>query len=133
MTQIAFVTYPGVTALDLVGPYEVLRHLPDADIRFVWRETGPIATDSNVLLLGATHTFGETPNPDIVVVPGGTPTVAVQARDQELLEWLRASISHCGSSHVSPARIVPRQYSSPSSTTRSRRSTRAARSRPHRR
>lgn len=25
MTQIAFVAYPGVTALDVVGPYEVLR------------------------------------------------------------------------------------------------------------
>lgn len=36
MTQIAFVAYPGVTALDVVGPYEVLRNLPHAQVRFVW-------------------------------------------------------------------------------------------------
>jgi len=36
MTQIAIVVYPGFTALDFIGPYEVLRWLPDAEIRFVW-------------------------------------------------------------------------------------------------
>ena len=42
MTQIAIVLYPGFTALDFIGPYEVLRHLPDANVRFVWHEPGPI-------------------------------------------------------------------------------------------
>ena len=46
MTQIAMVVYPGYTALDFIGPYEVLRHLPDAEVRFVWHEPGPIAADS---------------------------------------------------------------------------------------
>ena len=36
MTQIAIVTYPGFTALDFIGPYEILRWLPDAEVRFVW-------------------------------------------------------------------------------------------------
>ncbi|MCV7192434.1 DJ-1/PfpI family protein [Mycolicibacterium brumae] len=63
--------------------------LPDADIRFVWRETGPVAADSGVLLIGATHTFDETPAPDVVLVPGGPGTVAA-ARDDALLGWLRA-------------------------------------------
>jgi putative intracellular protease/amidase len=36
MTQIAIVVYPGFTALDFIGPYEVLRNLPDAEVRFVW-------------------------------------------------------------------------------------------------
>ena len=35
MTQIAFVAYPGFTALDMIGPYEVLRNLPDTEVRFV--------------------------------------------------------------------------------------------------
>lgn len=43
MTQIAFVAYPGFTALDMIGPYEVLRNLPDAEVRFVWHEVGPFA------------------------------------------------------------------------------------------
>jgi hypothetical protein len=32
--QIAIVLYPGLTALDAVGPYEILRPLPDAEVRF---------------------------------------------------------------------------------------------------
>jgi transcriptional regulator GlxA family with amidase domain len=88
MTQIAIVTYPGFTALDMIGPYEVLRNLPDTEVRFVWHETGPIAADSGVLLIGATHTLAETPSPDVVLVPGG-PATPVHARDEALLEWLR--------------------------------------------
>jgi transcriptional regulator GlxA family with amidase domain len=88
MTQIAIVVYPGFTALDFIGPYEVLRNLPDAEVRFVWHEAGPIAADSGVLLVGATHTFDETPSPDIVLVPGGITTFD-HARDEKLLDWVR--------------------------------------------
>ncbi|GAB18861.1 hypothetical protein GOEFS_068_00060 [Gordonia effusa NBRC 100432] len=87
--QIAIVVYPQFTALDFIGPYEVLRALPGAQVRFVWKETGPIAADSGVLLVGATHTFGETPAPDVVLVPGG-PGCAAAACDDEVLDWLRA-------------------------------------------
>lgn len=88
MTQIAIVVYPRFTALDLVGPYEVLRGLPDADVRFVGHEPGPVVADSGVLAIGATHSFDETPSPDIVLVPGG-PGSASAARDETLLHWLR--------------------------------------------
>ena len=88
MTQIAIVVYPGFTALDFIGPYEVLRNLPDADVRFVWHEPGPIAADSGVLLIGATHSFDETPSPDILLVPGGVTTFE-HARDEKLLDWVR--------------------------------------------
>jgi len=88
MTQIAIVVYPGFTALDFIGPYEVLRNLPDAEVRFVWHEPGPIAADSGVLLVGATHSFDETPSPDILLVPGGMSTFE-HARDEKLLDWVR--------------------------------------------
>jgi transcriptional regulator GlxA family with amidase domain len=88
MTQIAFVAYPGFTALDMIGPYEVLRNLPGADVRFVWHEPGPITADSGVLVIGATHSLTETPSPDVILVPGG-PSTPVHARDEALLEWLR--------------------------------------------
>lgn len=89
MTQIAIVTYPGFTALDMIGPYEVLRNLPDAEVRFVWHQAGPITADSGVLVVGATHALAETPAPDLVLVPGG-PSTPVHARDEVLLAWLRA-------------------------------------------
>lgn len=86
--QIAVVLYPGFTALDFIGPYESLRNVPDAEVRFVWHEPGPVAADSGVLLVGATHSFDETPSPDVILVPGG-PATMEHARDERVLEWLR--------------------------------------------
>ncbi len=86
--QIAIVLYPGFTALDFIGPYESLRWLPDAEVRFVWHEPGPITADSGVLVVGATHSFDETPSPDIILVPGGFSTME-HARDEKVLDWLR--------------------------------------------
>ena len=86
--QIAIVLYPGFTALDFIGPYEVLRNLPDAEVRFVWHESGPVTADSGVLLVGATHSFDETPSPDVVLMPGGMSTME-HARDEKVLEWVR--------------------------------------------
>ncbi len=88
MTQIAIVLYPGFTALDFIGPYEVLRFLPDAEVRFLWHEPGPVTADSGVLVVGATHSFSETPSPDVLLVPGGMTTME-HARDEKLLEWVR--------------------------------------------
>jgi transcriptional regulator GlxA family with amidase domain len=86
--QIAIVLYPGFTALDFIGPYEALRWLPDTEVRFVWHEPGPITADSGVLVVGATHTFDETPSPDIILVPGGFSTME-HARDEKVLDWVR--------------------------------------------
>lgn len=90
MTQIAIVLYPGFTALDFIGPYEVLRYLPDAEVRFCWHEPGPITADSGVLVVGATHSFAETPTPAVIVVPGGF-TSLQHAKDEALLDWLRSA------------------------------------------
>lgn len=86
--QIAIVLYPGFTALDFIGPYEILHYLPDAEVRFVWHEPGPVTADSGVLVIGATHSFDETPSPDLILVPGG-PTTIEHTRDENLLAWLR--------------------------------------------
>lgn len=88
--QIAIVLYPGFTALDFIGPYEVLRNLPDTEVRFVWHEPGPVTADSGVLVVGATHSFAETPTPDVLLIPGG-PTSMEHARDEALLDWIRSA------------------------------------------
>ncbi len=87
--QIAILAYPGMTALDAIGPYEMLRGLPDAELRFVWHEPGPVVTDSGVLALGATHSFGETAAPDIVLVGGSIPATMSTAADEGVLTWLQ--------------------------------------------
>ncbi len=86
--QVAIMLYPGFTALDFIGPYESLRWLPDTEVRFVWHEPGPIAADSQVLLIGATHSFDETPSPDLILIPGGFATLE-HARDEKVLAWVR--------------------------------------------
>jgi len=88
--QIAIVLYPGLTALDAIGPYEILRLLPDAEVRFVAAEPGPVVADSGVLFLGATHSYAETPAPDLVLVPGSGPRTATAAADTQLTGWLRS-------------------------------------------
>ncbi|WNJ57954.1 DJ-1/PfpI family protein [Nocardia seriolae] len=88
--QIAIVLYPGMTVLDAVGPYEVLRGIPDSELRFVSNEVGPIVSDSGVLALGATHTFAETPAPDLVLVGGSEAATTDAMANGELIEWLRA-------------------------------------------
>ncbi|WP_290649173.1 DJ-1/PfpI family protein [Aquisalimonas sp.] len=86
--QIAIVVYPGLTALDAVGPYEVLR-FTDHEIRFVAAQPGPVVADSGVLVLGATHGFDETPAPDLVIVPGSEANTATAMADGALIRWLR--------------------------------------------
>ncbi len=92
--QIAIVVYPGMTALDALGPYELLHGLKDVELRLVWKEVGPIVTDSNVLVIGATHSFAETPRPDVVLVGGSSASTIATMTDRAVLDWLRAVHPH---------------------------------------
>lgn len=87
--QIAIALYPGFTALDAVGPYEVLRQMPDAEVTFVSNRSGTVLTDSGVLSLYATCGYAEQDAPDIVLVPGSSTHTEIAMLDTELIEWLR--------------------------------------------
>ena len=87
MTQIAFLLYQQMTALDFVGPYEVLSRLPGAETRFVAAHPGAIRTDMG-LVVHAPDGYDDVPRPDIVVVPGGPGTFPALA-DKRTLAWLR--------------------------------------------
>jgi transcriptional regulator GlxA family with amidase domain len=86
--QIAILLYDRLTALDAIGPYEVLSRLPGASVTFLAREAGPVRTDNGMLAILAEHSIDELARPDIVLVPGGPGEVAVRAGDA-VLEWLR--------------------------------------------
>ncbi|MGW7047392.1 DJ-1/PfpI family protein [Streptomyces avermitilis] len=88
--QIAIVLYDRFTALDAVGPYEILGRLPGAETVFVAERTGPVRTDTGALALTADKTLAEVPSPDLVVVPGG-PGQTAQMENGVLLDWLRAA------------------------------------------
>jgi putative intracellular protease/amidase len=86
--KIAIPLYDRFTALDAVGPYEVLQRLPGAEIAWLAHEPGPVGTDTGQLHLHADAAFEDLPDPDIVVVPGGTGTDAV-LDDERLVGWIR--------------------------------------------
>lgn len=88
--DVAIVLYPRFTALDAIGPYEVLRNLPDTTVTFVAEHPGEIRNDVGSLGLRADAPLGDVPTPDVVVVPGG-PGQADQMTDGPLHEWLRSA------------------------------------------
>ncbi|MEU0006923.1 DJ-1/PfpI family protein [Streptomyces sp. NPDC006314] len=88
--HIAMVVYDRFTALDVVGPYEVLSRLPDVRVDFVAERPGPVRTDTGFLAVTADKALDEVTRPDIVVVAGG-PGTLTQMENPALLEWLRAA------------------------------------------
>jgi transcriptional regulator GlxA family with amidase domain len=86
--DIAILLYDRLTALDAIGPYEVLSRLPGASATFVAVEPGPVKTDNGMLTLVAESSLGDASEPDIVLVPGGPGEVAARAGGVAL-EWLR--------------------------------------------
>ncbi len=91
---IAFVLYPGLTALDLVGPLTVTAGLSAHDPAYrtvvVAADLGLVSTDAPVQL-GATATFDQVTNPYALVVPGGTEGTFAACADDRLLDWVRTA------------------------------------------
>jgi putative intracellular protease/amidase len=87
--EIVCLLFDGITALDIVGPYEVLQRLPDANVTFVAEESGPVRTDNGFLGLVADKSIDEVTSADVLVVPGGFATRELE-HNERLLEWIRA-------------------------------------------
>jgi len=88
--DIAILLFDRLTALDAVGPYEVLSRLPDAKVTFVASQPGPKRTDTGALALVADASLADVPRPDILLVPGG-PGQADAEKDEAVLDWLRTA------------------------------------------
>ncbi len=86
--EIAIVLYDRFTALDAVGPYEVLSRIPGAQLYFLAAHAGPVRTDNGMLTLLAERDLESSERPDVVVVPGGPGEVQARA-GEPLLRWLR--------------------------------------------
>jgi putative intracellular protease/amidase len=86
--RIAIPLYDRFTALDAVGPYEVLSRLPGASVRWLAHEPGVVHTDNAMLGIEAEAAFEDLPDPEIVMVPGGLGTNDF-LEDERLLDWIR--------------------------------------------
>ncbi|HET6999501.1 MAG TPA: DJ-1/PfpI family protein [Solirubrobacterales bacterium] len=85
--------FDGITALDAIGPYEVLRSVPGWEVEFVAATTGEKRTDSGHLGLSADRALGEVSETDIVLVPGGEGNRPLLT-DDAVLSWLREVDRH---------------------------------------
>lgn len=82
-----FLLFPGLTQLDLTGPWEVLASAPGMGTRLVAKTLDPVAAEGGLRLL-PDLTLTEADAPDILVVPGGGGVDAAMG-DPELLDFLR--------------------------------------------
>ena len=81
--------FPKFTALDAIGPYQVLRGLPEANVIFVAAQLGLVRTDDDFLGVHADAALSEIDRADVLVVPGGWGSRAAM-KDETLLRWVRA-------------------------------------------
>ncbi len=93
--QIAIFAFDHMTALDAVGPYEILSRLPGVETVVVGEQRGPVRCDAGGLALVADANLDDVTAPDVVVVPGWS-----GAKQDNLLrpglvqDWLRAIDQH---------------------------------------
>ncbi len=87
--KIALLVFDKLTALDAIGPYEVLSRFPEAELRFVAKQPGEKRTDTGALGISADVALSEFTEPDILLVPGGAGNRPLM-EDEEVLDWIRA-------------------------------------------
>jgi len=86
--HIAMLLYDNMTSLDFIGPFDVFGIMPNAKIRTVAKQAGPIRIDAGIPLLNAQHGLDDVTEADILFVPGSIDNSHVQ-KDEEILDWLR--------------------------------------------
>jgi transcriptional regulator GlxA family with amidase domain len=85
--QIALLIFDKLAAQDAVGPYEVMRNVPEWDVRFVAKQKGEVRAEGGLGMI-ADHSIDEVDSADIVLVPGGLGNRPL-LEDEEVLSWLR--------------------------------------------
>jgi transcriptional regulator GlxA family with amidase domain len=88
--KVAIALFDRVTALDAIGPYEIMQRVPDFEITFVGHRPGEVRTENGMLGLTVDATFEEVPRPEVVLVPGGIGSRAL-LDDERVLAWVRGA------------------------------------------
>lgn len=83
--EIVFLLYHGFTALDAIGPYDVLSRLPNAEVKFAAKEKGLVQSEYASLKMMATHSLAEIEMADILLVPGSTTAFLEVMKDDEII------------------------------------------------
>ena len=87
--QIAIGLYPGFTALDVIGPYNVFSNWPGAEVVFCAGERGIVPDDTGLLRVEVEHTFADVPSPELLLVGGGLITRKLARDGDPIVDWVR--------------------------------------------
>ncbi len=88
--EIAILIYNGFTALDVVGPYEILSRFPGVTVKFAAKEKGVVESEYKFLKMTADYSIQEISRADILLVPGSTAAFMQVAKDKEVVNWISA-------------------------------------------
>jgi transcriptional regulator GlxA family with amidase domain len=89
--QIAIGLYPGFTALDAIGPYQVFANLPGAELVLCAERRGALDDENGLLHLQVDHAFDDVPAPDVLLVPGGLVTRRIANQGGPIVDWIRTT------------------------------------------
>jgi len=86
----AIFVFDDMTALDAIGPMEVVALLPDAELKIVGQARGPVRAGKGACSLGivADYAMDEISSADVLIVPGGMGTRAL-IKDAAVTGWIR--------------------------------------------
>ena len=87
--QVVIPLFPKFTALDGIGPYEVLQRIPSIDVTFIGHKRGEVRSENGFLGITADATFDDFPRPDVLLFPGGVGTRPL-VHDEQVVEWVRS-------------------------------------------
>lgn len=86
--QIGLLMFPGMTQLDLTGPFQVFALMPNTTTHLLWKSLEPVKSDSGLTILPTTS-FQDCPPLDVVCVPGGSIGIPPILQDGEVLAFLQ--------------------------------------------
>jgi transcriptional regulator GlxA family with amidase domain len=84
--KIAILLFDNYTALDVVGPYEVLSNIPGAKIYFAAEKPG-LYKNSKGIQISADYSLTDIEDPEILVIPGGFGIDAI-LNNHDILKWI---------------------------------------------
>jgi putative intracellular protease/amidase len=92
--KIIIYLYNGVTMLDAIGPYEVLRNMTGAEIYFVAEAAGVIEADSGLIQVNAKYSIHDIKEADILIIPGSTISFLKEMENENVLRWIKELDRH---------------------------------------
>ncbi|MGB7731597.1 MAG: DJ-1/PfpI family protein [Candidatus Acidiferrum sp.] len=86
--QIGMLLYPGLSALDLVGPHPFFAELSNSQVHLLWKDKDPVVSSLGYSIVPTTSIRDCPRDLDVVFVPGGTSGTFAMMEDDEILSFL---------------------------------------------